>query len=141
MHHQLRSLRPLTFLSLASLALLSLSAQANVIVDTQGVDMERYHADRYECEQLSQQVEHQQTDSLGHDALRSTGKGALLGAAGGAIAGGSGSKGAKIGAGVGLVSGALHHSAEKREAQQEYSFEQQQVVRNCLINRGYQVLN
>ncbi|MBY5992575.1 glycine zipper family protein [Ferrimonas balearica] len=122
-------------------ALIAFGAQAKVIVDTKGVDMERYHADYYECEQLSYQVEQQQADSLGHDVLHDTAKGALLGAAGGAISGGSGSKGAQVGAGVGLIGGVLHHGAEKRQLAQSHAQHQDQVMRNCLFGRGYRVLD
>jgi len=114
---------------------------ANVIVDTQKLDMQKYHADMYECQELSQQVQHDETNSAGHDMVSSTAKGALIGAAGGAISGGSGSKGAKIGAGVGIVSGLLRHGAEKRNANEQYSNEQHNVMHNCLVGRGYTVLN
>ncbi|GLS90003.1 hypothetical protein GCM10007916_10700 [Psychromonas marina] len=114
---------------------------ANVIVDTQNLDMQKYHADMYECQQLSQQVQYGETNSVGQDMVSSTAKGAVIGAAGGAISGGSGSKGAKIGAGVGIVSGLLRHGAEKRNANAQYSNEQHSVMHNCLVGRGYTVLN
>lgn len=123
------------------LAAFSSVSFANVIVDTQNLDMQKYHADMYECQQLSQQVQHGETNTAGHDMVSSTAKGAALGAAGGAISGGSGSKGAKIGAGVGLVGGLLRHGAEKRYADAQYSNQQHSVMRNCLIGRGYTVLN
>lgn len=123
------------------LLLLPLQVYANVIVDTKGVDTEKYHADMYECEQISHQVNAEGTDSFAHDALGSTAKGAALGAAGGAISGGSGSKGAKIGAGIGLIGGALKHSAEKKQVEQNYSYQQQNVMHNCMVGRGYRVLN
>ncbi len=115
--------------------------QANIIVDTKNVDTQQYHADMYECEQLSQQIEHQAPNSLGHDVLSSTAKGAAIGAAGGAISGGSGSSGAKAGAGIGLIGGALKHGAEKRRAEQNFDGQTQSVVRNCMVGRGYTVLN
>lgn len=114
---------------------------ANVIVDTQKLDMQKYHADMYECQELSKQVQYGESNSAGHDMLSSTAKGAALGAAGGAISGGSGSKGAQIGAGVGLVGGLLRHGSEKRYADAQYSNEQHSVMRKCLIGRGYSVLN
>jgi hypothetical protein len=120
---------------------LSSTSFANIIVDTQNIDTQKYHADMYECQTLSQQVDHQQTQSLGRDMLGSTAKGALLGAAGGAIIGGSGSKGAKVGAGVGLVGGMLKHGSERRHAEQGYEYEQNNVMRNCMLGRGYNVLN
>ncbi|MDE1208843.1 glycine zipper family protein [Vibrio aestuarianus] len=114
---------------------------ANIIVDTKNVDEQKYHADLYECDQLSNQVEQQQTYSLGHDVLGSTAKGAALGAVGSAIGGGSGSNGAKVGAGIGVIGGALKHGSEKRQAEQQYDIQKQNVMRNCMIGRGYTVLN
>ncbi|MBD1567005.1 glycine zipper family protein [Vibrio sp. S12_S33] len=114
---------------------------ANIIVDTKNVDEQKYHADLYECDQLSNQVEQHQTDSLGHDVLGSTAKGAALGAVGSAIGGGSGSNGAKVGAGIGVIGGALKHGSEKRQAEQQYDIQKQNVMRNCMTGRGYTVLN
>ncbi|CAM4215246.1 glycine zipper family protein [Vibrio agarivorans] len=128
-------------LILGAIALFSATTYANVIVDTKNVDQTQYHADLYECQQLSQQSEMKQTDSLGHDVVGSTAKGAALGAAGSAIAGGSGSKGAKVGAGIGVIGGVLKHGSEKREHAAEHDYEVQAVMRNCMIGRGYRVLN
>ncbi|MEZ9819894.1 glycine zipper family protein [Shewanella sp. 10N.286.45.A1] len=130
-------------LLLSAALLISVSAytQANIIVDSKNVDPQQYHADMYECEQLSQQVEPQSSNSLGHDILKSTAKGAAIGAAGGAISGGSGSNGAKAGAGIGLIGGALKHGAEKRRAEQSFDAQTQNVMRNCMVGRGYTVLN
>lgn len=116
-------------------------AHANIIVDTKNVDTNQYHADMYECEQLSQQIEHSESKSLGHDLLGSAAKGAAIGAAGGAISGGSGSNGAKTGAGIGIIGGALKHGAEKRRAEQNFEQQTQNVMRNCMVGRGYTVLN
>ncbi|MDR9830625.1 glycine zipper family protein [Vibrio sp. FNV 38] len=126
---------------LITLLAFSSASMANVIVDTKGVDQTQYHADLYECQQLSQQAQQQQTDSLGHDVIGSTAKGAVLGAAGSAIAGGSGSKGAKVGAGIGVIGGALKHGSQKRYNEQEHEVEVQTVMRNCMVGRGYRVLN
>ncbi|MGS0693353.1 hypothetical protein [Shewanella sp. 0m-4] len=64
-------------LLLSTALLISVSAytKANIIVDSKNVDPQQYHADMYECEQLSQQVEPQSSNSLGHDILKSTAKG------------------------------------------------------------------
>ena len=130
-------------LLLGATLLLSVStfASTNIIVDTKGIDTEQYHADMYECQQLSSQVAHQDTDSLGRDMLRSTTKGALIGAAGSAIGGGSGSKGAKVGAGLGLIGGALKHGREKRNAEANFENQTDEVMHNCMVGRGYTVLN
>ena len=130
-------------LLLSATLLLSVStfANANIIVDTKGIDTEKYHADMYECQQLSSQVDHQETDSLGRDMLRSTTRGALIGGAGSAIGGGSGSKGAKVGAGVGLIGGALKHGRERRNEEANFEYQTDAVMDNCMVGRGYTVLN
>lgn len=123
------------------LALLPLASYANIIVDTKGVDQEKYHADLYECQTYSEQAELKQTDSLGHDLVGSTAKGAALGAAGGAISGGSGSEGAKVGAGIGIIGGALSHGAQKRYNKEQHEIAERDIMRNCMVGRGYTVLN
>ncbi len=123
------------------LATLPLATYANIIVDTKDVDQEKYHADLYECQTYSQQAEQKKTDSLGHDLVSSTAKGAALGAAGGAISGGSGSKGAKVGAGIGIIGGALSHSAEKKYNAEQHELAERDIMRNCMMGRGYTVLN
>lgn len=114
---------------------------ANVIVDTKGVDTEKYNADMYECQQLSSQVQQQQVDGAGRAAVGGAARTAALGAAGTAIAGGHGSQGAKIGAGVGLVGGLLGHRAEQNYSEDKYATDVEQVMKQCMTGRGYNVLN
>ena len=121
--------------------LFSSNCFANIIIDTKNVDQEKYHADMFECQQYSQQVQHQQVESTGKSALGSTARGAALGAAGVAIAGGSGSEGAKVGAGIGLVSGLASHHRAKEQSEIAYSAEVEQVIKHCMASRGYTVLN
>ncbi|MFC0059320.1 glycine zipper family protein [Vibrio inusitatus] len=117
------------------------SSFANVIVDTKGVDNEKYDADMYECQQLSHQVQSSDVEDTGRAVVGSTARVAALGAAGTAIAGGHGSEGAKIGAGVGFVSGLLHHRAEVNYSNQKYATDVDQVMNTCMVGRGYKVLN
>ncbi|MGR5442524.1 hypothetical protein ACPV45_23215, partial [Vibrio mediterranei] len=58
-----------------------------------------------------------------------------------AIAGGHGSKGAKVGAGVGLVGGLLHHRAEAQYSEAKYQHDVDSVMKQCMVGRGYNVLN
>ncbi|GEM80258.1 glycine zipper family protein [Vibrio superstes] len=113
----------------------------NLIIDTKGLDQEKYSADMYQCEQLSDQVQMQATQSTGRTTVRHMGRAAALGAGAGAITGGSGTKGAEIGAGIGLVTGVLGSSANKQLAQQDYGTEKNKVMRNCMTERGYTILN
>ena len=91
------------------------------IIDPAGVDMEQYNTDVAECEQISEQVEQQ----------------AGVGAAGGAVVGGligviTGNT--VTGAGVGAVAGGARGVGSTNK-------EKSRVVKNCLRNRGYQILN
>ncbi len=94
------------------------------IVDTKGVDMVQYRQDLFECQQYVEQVE----SKAGKGAVG----GAIVGAAIGAAIGNSNT--AKKGAGVGAIKGAVGGGARTRA-------EKNAVLRNCLIGRGYKVLN
>ncbi|MFH0262987.1 glycine zipper family protein [Vibrio barjaei] len=113
----------------------------NLIIDTKGLDQEKYSADMYQCQQLSDQVQEQNVDGMGRTTIKHMGRAAVLGAGAAAIGGGSGSKGAGIGAGVGLVTGVLGSSAEKHQAEANYDNEKDTVMRNCMKERGYTILN
>ena len=94
------------------------------VIDPAGVDMAQYEADVAECEQIAEQVD----QKAGQQAA----EGAVVGGLIGAIVGGS--DGAVTGAGVGAVSGGASGSIDTQQ-------EKSKVVKNCLRNRGYQVLN
>lgn len=81
-----------------SLILMTLSSttMANIIVDTKSIDTDKYHADMYECQQLAGQVEQQDSGSMAEGVVGSSAKGAALGAAGVAIAGGMEHKAQKL---------------------------------------------
>lgn len=100
------------------------SHRSDVIIDPAGVDMGRYQEDLAECQQIAQQV-HQKT-------LGGAVGGAVVGGAVGGIVGGTES--AEKGAGVGAVVGVARGAAATRR-------EKQVVIKNCLRNRGYKVLN
>ena len=93
------------------------------IIDTRGLDMERYQVDMAECEQIGKEVE----------IAKGTAKGAALGAAvGGAIGAISGDVGE--GAGYGGVYGGLESGLDGDR-------ERQWVFKECMEGRGYRVLN
>lgn len=121
------------------LFLFSSFASASVIVDTNNVDEKDYLYDLHQCEQLAGQVQKQESSSRG--ALATGAKGAAAGAAYGAISGGSGSSGAKTGAGIGVATGIFTGSRDRRNNEKQHQAEQHQVVKNCLTQRGYVVLN
>ncbi len=119
-----------SLLTLVLIAMISLSAacatrnRSGVVIDPEGVDMYRYQRDLSECQQISRQVDQK----------------AAGGAIGGAVVGGV--IGAIVGdrttaarsAGVGAVAGGVGGAGSTRQ-------ERQLVVKNCLRNRGYRVLN
>ncbi|MHB8728569.1 MAG: glycine zipper family protein [Sulfuricaulis sp.] len=98
--------------------------RADVVIDPAGVDMGRYQQDLAECQQIAKQVRH----------------GAVTGAVGGAVVGGAvgaivgNGETAERGAGVGAVVGVARGARATRR-------EKQLVIKNCLRNRGYKVLN
>jgi len=93
------------------------------IVDMKGVNPASYQRDLSECQQYASQV------SVGQKAGVGAAAGAVVGGAIGAIYGEPG-HGAAAGAVGGGASGVGQGIAEK-----------DQVVKNCLRNRGYAVLN
>jgi outer membrane lipoprotein SlyB len=118
-------------LTLLALMLLAAGCASDPIVDMKGVDQERYRQDLAECRDYADQV----------DVARSAGGGALLGAAGGAAVGavigaitGSPGTGAAVGAGGGGTSGLFAGGAGGQR-------KKERVVRNCLRERGYPVLD
>jgi uncharacterized protein YcfJ len=113
-------------LLLLMLAIIYVSACARqqVIIDPAGVDEAQYQQDLAECKKIAEQVE------------QKAGKGAVAGAvisgAIGAILGDR--RDAERLAGVGAVSGGASGAARTRQ-------EKDMVIKNCLRNRGYKVLN
>ena len=96
------------------------------IVDMQGVNVAQYNQDLAECRVYADEVQ------AGRQVARGTVGGAVVGGAVGAAVGNSNT--AQRTAGAGAVLGAARGA---RGA----VFERERVVRNCLIGRGYRVLN
>ena len=109
---------------LTTLILSGCARHANIIIDPKGVDMGAYQADLADCQHLADQVDPKVAEGIVG--------GAVVGAVFGAIIGGNrtSARTSQLGALSGGLSagGAEHHEREK-------------VLRNCLRNRGYQVLN
>ena len=119
---------------------LSASAGANVVVDTSKItDANQYSLDTLQCQQLAQQVKTlpAEQDGLAGRAVA----GAAAGAATGAISGGSGSQGAKVGAGVAVGSGIIENRRNRKDQAQQLKLAQIQAEKNCMIGRGYTVIN
>ena len=112
----------------------------NVVVDmSQVVDYTVYQTDLQQCEGLAVQ---NQPSAPQREAVAGTAvKGAAVGAAAGAVSGGSGSKAAKKGAGIGVIAAASRNSQNRRAASANASAQTDQIVKNCMRGRGYNVLN
>ncbi len=98
--------------------------RSDVVIDPAGVDMGQYQQHLAECEDISKQVRGK--------AVGGAVGGAAVGGAVGSIVGNSDTAGK--GAGVGAVTGVARGAAATRQ-------ERQLVIKNCLRNRGYKVLN
>lgn len=96
------------------------------IVDMQGVDQAAYQRDLADCQAYTEQV--QVAGSTAAGAAR----GGVLGGVFGAIFGNSSTaaRGAGAGAAAGAVGGSSRGMMEKR-----------MVLRNCMLGRGYRILN
>ena len=131
-----------TMLSIASVVVIGVqTAHANnVVVDMSQVqDYTQYQTDLQQCEGLAVQ---NQPDAPQREAVAGTAvRGAAVGAAAGAISGGSGSSAAKKGAGVGVIAAASRNSRNRRAASANASAQTDQIVKNCMRGRGYNVLN
>lgn len=98
-----------------------------VIVDTQGVDRNLYYQDLEDCQRYADDVD------VGRRTAGGVVAGAVIGGAVGAIATGS-SRTATRAAGVGGVVGGVKGANSGAR-------ERDRVVKNCLVGRGYRVLN
>jgi len=119
-------IKPCCFILLA-IALLTGCAgsrHANPVIDPAGVDMGQYQTDLAQCEQVATQVE----QKAGAGAVG----GALIGAVVGSIFGDS--RSAMKSAGAGAVVGGAKGGVATRQ-------EKDLVVKNCMRERGYKVLN
>jgi outer membrane lipoprotein SlyB len=99
-------------------------ASRKPIIDTANVDMEQYERDLAECEEVATQV-----DTAGR-ATESAAAGAAVGAAQGAIWGRAVGQSAASGAVTGGAGGL--YAADHETAR---------VIKNCMRQRGYAVLN
>ena len=98
-------------------------------------DYNQYQMDLQQCEGLAVQ---NQPDAPQREAVAGI---AVRGAAAGAVSGGSGSSAAKKGAGVGVIAAASRNSRNRRAASANASAQADQIVKNCMRGRGYNVLN
>lgn len=113
----------LLLLTLSAL-FISACARQQVIIDPAGVDEAQYQQDLTECKKIAEQV--------GQKAGEGAVAGAVISGAIGAILGDR--RDAERLAGVGAVSGGASGAAKTRQ-------QKDMVIKNCLRNRGYKVLN
>lgn len=111
-------------LILSILTLSGCARHSQIIIDPKGVDMREYHADLAECQQLADQVEEKVAEGVVG--------GAVVGAIFGGIIGGH--RTARTTGALGAVAGGLGAGGEEQ-------YKREKVLRNCLHNRGYRILN
>jgi outer membrane lipoprotein SlyB len=114
-------------ITLILMLVVSASCASNkIIIDRKNVDMTMYEQDLAECKVYSEEI------STGKQAAKSGLTGAAVWGAIGAAVGNSETAASGAGAGgiAGTARGAGHAEHDK-----------QQVIKNCLRGRGYQVLN
>ena len=101
------------------------AAHPDPIIDTKGVDRERFAEDWDECEAYTEEIM----------VAKGVGKGAAVGAAVGAATGAVSSR-RDVGeaAGVGAIYGGTRSGLDADR-------EKQKVFKNCMRGRGYRVLN
>ncbi|MGH7885008.1 MAG: YMGG-like glycine zipper-containing protein [Thermodesulfobacteriota bacterium] len=124
-----------SFFSIPTFLFLAACASYQPVVDTNALDDEeynRYHRDVAECRFLAE-------NNVGgtEEVAASTAGGAAIGAGTGALVGvivGDTVEGLAIGAVIGGLEGFLHSVCH---SDQEFEY----IYRNCLIGRGYTVLN
>ena len=114
-----------TILAVLALAALAACASYQPIVDTKGVDLNRYQADLGECQKFAGEV-----NPAAHAAAGAA-AGAILGAAIGAIFGNrhTAGRGAAAYGVVGAGTGAAEGAAAQRN-----------IILKCMAGRGYRVL-
>ena len=101
-------------------------APKEIIIDTQGVDLDAYYDDLGDCESYARHV----------DVTAETTEGAVTGAVLGGVLGAvlGNHKTAERSAGAGAVVGGVKGNQRARH-------EQERIVRRCLSGRGYRFLN
>lgn len=109
---------------LSMLTLSGCARHSQIIIDPKGVDMGAYHSDLADCQHLANQVEPKVAEGVVG--------GAVVGAIFGGIIGGHKSA-ARTGS-LGAVAGGLGAGGEEH-------YQREKVLRNCLRNRGYNILN
>lgn len=100
-----------------------------IVIDMRGVNVSQYQADLADCRA---QASFARADAGRRGVTRAAG-GALLGGALGAIIGDS-SRAAAAGAGTGALIGGVSGASSA-------NVEADVIARNCLVGRGYRVLN
>ena len=111
---------------LAAIMLLSGCSSQRIIIDEKGTDMSNYDSDLVECQAYADQV------PKGSEVAKGTVGGALIGGTIGAIV--DNSRTAGRAAGAGAVTGAVRGGSKAEN-------EKDRVLKNCLRNRGYKILN
>jgi outer membrane lipoprotein SlyB len=95
------------------------------IIDSKNVDLNRYEADLVECQHYAEQK-----GGAGEKAAIGAGAGAVLGGVLAAVGNGDKGSASRVGGVMGAVSGATSGDQSQRN-----------IIKRCLVGRGYKVLD
>ena len=117
-------MKHLTCISVAILLCGCAGANYRPIVDTQGVDLQRFEFDLGQCQQYALQ-----TGDSTNTAIVGAATGAVIGSVLAGVVGGDRSTAARMGAVEGGVIGGVSGETSQRN-----------IIRRCMVGRGYRVL-
>lgn len=112
-----------------------------LVFDEQQYDESEFALDLRQCESLLDNVGQNEGSGAVEQGVKRGARGAAAGAAAGSISGNSGSEAAKKGAAIGTTMGILSGRGSKNAAENKNQQEREQLMRNCMVGRGYQPLN
>jgi hypothetical protein len=112
-----------------------------LVFDEKQYDESQFALDSRQCETLLDNVGQNEGSGAVEQGVKRGARGAAAGAAAGSISGNSGSEAAKKGAAIGTTIGLLSGRGSKNTAESKNQQERTELMRNCMVGRGYQPLN
>ncbi|PMH43213.1 hypothetical protein BCU68_04290 [Vibrio sp. 10N.286.49.B3] len=117
-------------------------ANAHTLVfDHTRYDANEFNQNQQECAQLMNHVGQNEGTGAIEQGVKRGARGATVGAIAGSISGNSGSSAAKKGAAVGTTVGMLSGKGSQQAAEATNQKERNDLMRNCMQDRGYSALN
>ncbi|WED25362.1 glycine zipper family protein [Vibrio sp. DW001] len=104
-------------------------------------DSVQFNLDQQQCSDLLVNVGQHKSAGAAEQGVKRGLRGATAGALAGSISGNSGSSAAKKGAAIGTTVGVLSGRGSKKSAENSNQNERDDLMRNCMLGRGYRALN